>query len=198
MILRQLPGAALSLALVAAAGQAAAQPADAPSNWMRDYVTSRVAAQNLRAISSETRSVPSAELMSLVRPRIVGGTAATADQNPFQVGLLMASQPNNANAQFCGGTLVRPNFVVTAAHCSDFVTAGQVQVLTGARRLDGTRRPAQRGGDHHPPVLEQRAPSTTTSRSGSSRPRRPAPRSRRSRPRTARSAPTCSSPAGGR
>ena len=28
--------------------------------------------------------------------------------------------------------------VVTAAHCSDFVTAGQVQVLTGTRNLDGS------------------------------------------------------------
>ena len=83
MKLRQLPGAALALALAAApAGQAAAQPADAPSNWMRDYVTSRVAAQNLRAISSETRSVPSAELMSLVRPRIVGGTVGRRRPEP--------------------------------------------------------------------------------------------------------------------
>ena len=105
---------------------------------MRDYVTSRVAAQNLRAISAEARSVPSAELMSLVQPRIVGGDRRPPAKNPFQVALLMASQPNNAQAQFCGGTLVGPNFVVTAAHCSDFVTADQVQVLTGARRLDGS------------------------------------------------------------
>ena len=130
---------ALILALAAATGgPSAAQPADAPGNWMRDFVTSRVASRNLRAISSETRSVPGAELMSLVRPRIVGGAPAGADENPFQVGLLMASQPNNSAAQFCGGTLVRPNFVVTAAHCSDFLTADQVQVLTGARRLDGS------------------------------------------------------------
>jgi secreted trypsin-like serine protease len=144
MTLRRLSGSALTLALaVAAGGPAPAQPADdAPDNWMRDFVTSRVATQNLRAISSDARSVPSAEIMSLVSPRIVGGAPAGADENPFQIALLMASQPNNANAQFCGGTLVRPNFVVTAAHCSDFVTAGQVQVLTGARRLDnsGTRR----------------------------------------------------------
>jgi len=132
-------GLSFSLALLIATAQPAwAQPADQPGNWMRDFVAARVAAQNLRALSAEARSVPSAELRSILRPRIVGGTMATPTQNPFQVALLMASQPNNANAQFCGGTLVRPNFIVTAAHCSDFVSAAQVQVLTGTRRLDGS------------------------------------------------------------
>jgi hypothetical protein len=129
---------ALSLAVAATLGSsAAAQPADQP-NWMRDFVASRVAAQNLRAIGTEIPSVSGEEIMSIIRPRIVGGGVASPTENPFQVALLMASQPNNARAQFCGGTLVRPNMVVTAAHCSDFVTAGQVQVLTGTRRLDGT------------------------------------------------------------
>ena len=45
--------------------------------------------------------------------------------------------------------------VVTAAHCSDFVTAPQVQVLTGTQLLDGSGDAAQRGAHHHPPGLEQ-------------------------------------------
>ena len=140
MISRQVLTAALALALVVAADRpAAAQVGDPSGNWMRDYVTSRVAARNLRALTGETRSVPSAALESLVRPRIVGGAPAGPDDNPFQVALLFASEPNNANAQFCGGTLVRPNFVVTAAHCSDFIVdEGSVQVLTGTQRLDGS------------------------------------------------------------
>jgi hypothetical protein len=140
MISRQVLTAALALAFVVAADRpAAAQAGDPSGNWMRDFVSSRVAARNLRAIAGDTESVSTAELESLVRPRIVGGAPAGPDDNPFQVGLLTASDPNNANAQFCGGTLVRPNFVVTAAHCSDFIAdAGTVQVLTGTQRLDGS------------------------------------------------------------
>ncbi len=107
-------------------------------NWMRDYVTSRVVSQNLRAIAAEERSISRSDLDIVMRPRIVGGSPANAAQNPFQVALLFGAEPNNASAQFCGGTLVRSNLVVTAAHCSDFVTASQVQVLTGARVLDGS------------------------------------------------------------
>jgi trypsin len=108
-------------------------------NWMREYVELRVQAMTARALGPNVMA-PAAE------SRIVGGTIAAPGSNPFQVGLLTKSIKNNFRAQYCGGSLIRANVVVTAAHCSDFVRARQVQVLTGARRLDGsgTRRGVQR------------------------------------------------------
>jgi trypsin len=112
-----------------------ALPTEARGNWMREYVQLRVAEQNLR---TNDDTLTEAELKSLFQTKIVGGTVATASDNPFQVALLNRSVANNFDAQFCGGTLVKANVIVTAAHCSDFVTASQVQVLTGTRNLDGT------------------------------------------------------------
>jgi secreted trypsin-like serine protease len=126
-----------ALALTALAALFATAPASAQqksNNWMHDYVQMRVAEQNLRSSPDFTE----ADIDRLLTPRIVGGSLATASDNPFQVALLNKSVANNASAQFCGGTLYKANYVITAAHCSDFVTAGQVQVLTGTRRLDGT------------------------------------------------------------
>lgn len=110
-------------------------PVEARGNWMHEYVQLRLAAQNLKyAIGPMTGY----EVEQTITPKIVGGTVAGANDNPFQVGLLSKSVASNFDAQFCGGTLVKANVIVTAAHCSDFVTAGQVQVLTGTRNLDGT------------------------------------------------------------
>jgi secreted trypsin-like serine protease len=112
----------------------------AADNWMREYVQLRKQAILERAVGIERASQLRAKV--LAQPKIVGGTLAKPNANPFQVGLLSKNNPDDFQAQFCGGTLVRPNVVVTAAHCSDMVTANQVQVLTGTRSLDGsgTRR----------------------------------------------------------
>ena len=122
---------------------------------MREYVQLRVFARNLRAVGGGAGRASGPDLSVFATPRIVGGTEAGAADNPFQVALLLGNTADNRSAQFCGGTLVRQNLVVTAAHCSDFVAANQVQVLTGARRLDGYRRPPGCFEDSHPSELER-------------------------------------------
>ena len=101
------------------------------SNWMRDFVRLRVNAASMKHGMDGQQSKSN---------RIVGGSTAGSGVHPFQVGLLMKSDPDNYNAQFCGGTLVGSLYIVTAAHCSDFIVdpANEVQVLVGTKNLDGT------------------------------------------------------------
>lgn len=138
-------GLIVAFAVVSPPMLATAQPAPTSTEattsetWMREYVRLRIAARNLAAVQTGVPAARSAGgEAELFRPRIVGGMPSGVNDNPFQIALLQRNNANNQAAQFCGGSLVRDNFVVTAAHCSDFVTANQVQVLTGARRLDGT------------------------------------------------------------
>ncbi|XP_033642596.1 trypsin alpha-3-like [Asterias rubens] len=49
------------------------------------------------------------------RSLIVGGDESPPDSRPYQVSVL---QSNDGEDQVCGGTLVHPEWVVTACHCS--------------------------------------------------------------------------------
>lgn len=103
-------------------------------NYMREFVSLRA-----RSLSGHPAS-SSGELIS-VGPKVVGGRDADRDAHPFQVGLLIAAEADDLKAQYCGGTLVSERFVVTAAHCSDFVNNPEfVKVLVGSQRLDGSGR----------------------------------------------------------
>lgn len=119
------------VALVAAATVTPAVAEDGTHNWMREYVRLRVKAMAERATGMSLSD-------SQIDSRIVGGKVAANSVHKFQVGLLTKNIADNFNAQFCGGTLIKNNFIVTAAHCSDSVTPRQVQVLTGTQDLDGT------------------------------------------------------------
>lgn len=56
-----------------------------------------------------------------VEPRIVGGAPATPGEYPWQVALIGSDSDNEfyypPGFQFCGGALIDPSWVLTAAHC---------------------------------------------------------------------------------
>ncbi|MEU4897034.1 serine protease [Streptomyces sp. NPDC044780] len=64
---------------------------------------------------------------------IVGGSTTTTTAYPYVMQITDASQN-----QFCGGTLVSPTKVVTAAHCMVGETTSSVRVVGGRTYLNGT------------------------------------------------------------
>ena len=73
--------------------------------------------------------------------RIVGGRPAQPGAFPWMVALLNAAEPDPFQAQFCGGSLVAPEWVLTAAHCffndqgQQVVSARNLDLLLGTNRL---------------------------------------------------------------
>jgi secreted trypsin-like serine protease len=80
--------------------------------------------------------------------RIVGGHDTTIAAHPWQVAIVAAGIPNNL-AQFCGGSIIAPRWVLTAAHCVDGGTKPeQISILTGTASLlsEGKRIDIVAGG----------------------------------------------------
>jgi trypsin len=84
-----------------------------------------VAAAVLASVGVAT-SAAGADEPTDVQPMIIGGEETTTEENPFVVAL---TTPDGF--QFCGGTIVAPTKVVTAAHCTESSAPADVKVVAG-------------------------------------------------------------------
>lgn len=79
--------------------------------------------------------------------RIVGGQAVSTEQLPWMVALASRQQFGNARSgQFCGGALISPTKVVTAAHCFFDESTGHQVTRPGLRAVIGRDDLTQRTG----------------------------------------------------
>ncbi|KAK4878893.1 hypothetical protein RN001_011399 [Aquatica leii] len=65
--------------------------------------------------------------------RIVNGVLATTGKYPYQASL----QTVAGNTHFCGGSILKTRWIVTAAHCLDNRVAADIKVVVGTLTLTG-------------------------------------------------------------
>jgi len=96
-------------------------------------------------------------------PRIVGGVPADPGEWPWQVALVGGNATNLYNGQFCGGSLVSPQWVVTAAHCVNDIknNPSQVDIVAGIYNLQNPAPGYQRRDVAQIIVHPQYNPSTS-------------------------------------
>ncbi|MDQ8181718.1 serine protease [Pelagicoccus sp. SDUM812005] len=91
-----------------------------------------------------------------IRPSIVGGQDASEGEFPWMAAFLRTeSDDSAADRQFCGGALIAPNWIVTAAHCVDDESR-QFEIMVGNTDLSEAYVPIKPVSIHLHPSFQSR------------------------------------------
>jgi len=72
---------------------------------------------------------------TLDSPNIIGGIEAREGAWPWQVALVRTDEPDKVKSHFCGGALIASDWIITAAHCVEYMLASQLKVIIGRHDL---------------------------------------------------------------